>query len=374
MSAVGPRIFLSAGEPSGDLHGAAVTRALRARLPGAVLEAFGGPRMAEAGAHVLHPMERVAAFGTVEILTKLPAHVRLLKQLRRAFEAKSYDLVVLIDYPGFHLRVAEAARRAGIPVLYYIAPQLWAWWPERAVRFAKAVNRLAVILPFEAEFFAKLGLGAEYVGHPLLDRGAMPERNAARAALGIRNGERVLGLFPGSRHGEVRRMWGPFRQAARRLLDEGACQRAIVAGTTQHEYPDPGPVEVHRGDPLPVFSAADAAIAKSGTTTLEAALADTPMVVPYRAHPFTSWLSRRVLTVPYVSLVNLVAGRPLVPELLQDAVTPARLADAVRPLLDPANPATVAQRAGLREVRERLGSAGAAGRVADMAEQLLAAG
>ena len=373
MSAAGPRILISAGEPSGDLHGAAVARALRERMPGAVLEAFGGPRLAEAGARVLYPMERVAAFGTVEILTKLPAHVRLLRRLKRSFRAGAYDLVVLIDYPGFHLRVAEAARAAGIPVLYYIAPQLWAWWPERAVRFAKAVDRLAVILPFEQAFFAGLGLGAEYVGHPLLDRGAMPARDAARRQLGVREGERVLGLFPGSRQGEVRRMWAPFRDAARRLLDEGTCDRAIVAATAHDDYPDPGPVQVHRGDPLPVFSAADAAIAKSGTTTLEAALADTPMIVPYRVHPFTVWITRRLITVPHVSLVNLVAGRELVPELLQDAVTPGRLADAVRPLLDRSHPATIAQREGLREVRERLGTAGAAGRVAAMAEQLLAA-
>jgi lipid-A-disaccharide synthase len=372
MSAPGPRIFLSAGEPSGDLHGAAVTRALRERLPTATLEAFGGPRMAAAGAHVLQPMERMAAMGAVEIIAKLPAHVRLLRQLRRAFDAQAYDLAILIDYPGFHLRVAEAARRAGIPVLYYIAPQLWAWRPQRAVRFAKAVDRLAVILPFEAAFFAKLGLGSDYVGHPLLDRGPMPERAAARAGLGIRDGERVLGLFPGSRQGEVQRMWVPFRDAARRLLAAKACDRVLVAGTAHGEYPDPGSIEVHRDDPLPVFSAADAAIAKSGTTTLEAALAGTPMVVAYRAHPFTFWLSQRLLTIPYVSLVNLVAEREVVPELLQDAVTAERLAEAVRPLLDPAHPATIAQREGLREVRSRLGSPGAAGRVAEMAEQLLA--
>ena len=372
MSAPGPRIFLSAGEPSGDLHGAAVTRALRARLPRATLEAVGGPRMAAAGAQLLHPMERMAAMGAVEIITKLPAHVRLLRQLRRSFEAQPYDLAILIDYPGFHLRVAEAARAAGIPVLYYIAPQLWAWWPQRAVRFAKAVDRLAVILPFEASFFAKLGLGSEYVGHPLLDRGPMPERRAARASFGIRDGERVLGLFPGSRIGEVRRMWAPFRDAGLRLLDEKACDRVLVAGTAEGEYPDPDGIEVQRDDPLPVFSVADAAIAKSGTTTLEAALADTPMVVAYRAHAFTFWLSQRLLTIPRVSLVNLVAERDVVPELLQDAVTVERLADAVRPLLDPAHPATVAQRAGLREVRSRLGRPGAAGRVVDMAEQLLA--
>lgn len=373
MSGTPPRIFLSAGEPSGDLHGAAVVRALRARWPDAVIDAFGGRRLAEAGARVLYPMESIAAFGTVEILAKIPAHLRLLRTLRASFARGDYDLVIPVDYPGFHLRLAEAARRAGVPVLYYIAPQLWAWRPQRAARFAAAVDRLAVVLPFEEEFFAGVGLRAEYVGHPLLDRGAPPSRVAARATLGVDPAARVLGLFPGSRAGEVSRMWGPFREAALRLLREGVCDLAIAAGAAHGEYPEPGPIVVHRGDPIPVFSAADAAIAKSGTTTLEAALAGTPMVVAYRAHPLTYRLSRHVLTIPYVSLVNLVAGRAVVDELLQDAITPERLADAVRPLLDPHDPRTVTQRAALAEVRDRLGAPGAAARVAAMAGELLGA-
>jgi lipid-A-disaccharide synthase len=373
MSGGPPRLFLSAGEPSGDLHGATVARALAARLPGASMEAFGGPRMAAAGVTVLHEMERVAAFGTVEIVAKIPAHLRLLRQMERAFASGRYDLAILIDYPGFHVRVAEAARRAGVPVLYYIAPQLWAWRPERAERLARAVDRLAVVLPFEPAFFATHGIAAEYVGHPLLDRGPMPARDEARRRLGLGAGERVLGLFPGSRQGEVTRMWGPFRDAARALLAEGACDRVIVAGTRHDAYPDPGPLEVHRDDPLPVFSAADAAIAKSGTTTLEAALADTPMVVAYRTSAVTYWLSRRLVTVPHVSLVNLVAGRGVVPELLQHDATAGALAAAVRPLLDPAHPAAIAQRAALAEVRARLGTPGAAARVAEMAAGLLEA-
>ncbi|HEX5632034.1 MAG TPA: hypothetical protein VFX50_02360, partial [Gemmatimonadales bacterium] len=248
MSGRPPRIYLTAGEPSGDLHGATVARALAERLPGATLEAFGGPRMAAAGATVLHPMERVAAFGTVEILGKLPAHVRLLGRMRRAFAEGRYDLAIVIDYPGFHLRVAEAAHRAGVPVLYYIAPQLWAWRPERAARLAKAVDRLAVVLPFEPAFFAKHGIVAEYVGHPLLDRGPMPARAEARRRLGLDDGERVLGLFPGSRHGEVTRLWPDFRDAALALRAEGACDRVIVAGTRHDAYPDPGPIEIVRDD------------------------------------------------------------------------------------------------------------------------------
>jgi lipid-A-disaccharide synthase len=365
------RLFLSAGEPSGDLHGARVVSALAARLPGVELEAFGGPRMAAAGATVRFPMERYTVMGLVEVLGKLPAHWRLLRALEREFRAGRYDLVLLIDYPGFHLRLAEAAHRAGVKVLYYIAPQLWAWRPGRAGRLGRAVDRLAVVLPFEARFFEARGIPAEYVGHPLLDRPPLPSRAAARATLAIPAGARVLGLFPGSRDQEVDRLWVPFRDAARRLLEAGRCDVVVVAGTRTGRYPGADNFQVYRGSPEPVFAASDAALAKSGTTTLEAALADLPMVVAYRLNPLSSWLARRLLTVPWISLVNLVAGSAVVDELLQEAVTPDRLAERVSPLLDGADPRTRLQREGLRLVRERLGGGGAADRVAGIAAELL---
>jgi lipid-A-disaccharide synthase len=368
-----PRIFVSAGEPSGDLHGAGVIRALRDRHPDAVIEALGGPLMAAAGATIRYPMEGLAAFGLVEVVTKLGAHLRLFRALRADFRAGRYDLVILIDYPGFHVRVAEAARQAGTKVLYYIAPQLWAWRPGRARRFASAVDRLAVVLPFEQRFFGELGLRSEYVGHPLVDRGGWPSRTAARARLNLPPESRVLGLFPGSRNQEIRRLWVPFRDAARRLLDEGCCDRVVVAGTAGGEYPDPGPLQIFVGDPIPVFAAADAALAKSGTTTLEAALADVPMVVAYKVHPLTWRMFQRLRTVRWVSLVNLVAEREVVPEMLQDQAEAWPLANALRPLLDPRDPRTLAQHEGLALVRERLGAPGATTRVVALADELLGA-
>jgi lipid-A-disaccharide synthase len=366
-----PRIFVSAGEPSGDLHGAGVVLALRARHPDAIIEALGGPRMAAAGATIRYPMEGLAAFGLVEVVTKLGAHLRLLRALRADFRAHRYDLVILIDYPGFHVRVAEAARQAGTKVLYYIAPQLWAWRPGRARRFASAVDRLAVVLPFEQRFFGGLGLRSDYVGHPLVDRGAWPSRAEARARLGIPDDSRVLGIFPGSRQQEVGRLWRPFRDAALRLLDEGCCDRVLVAGTAGGDYPDPGPLTILRADPIPVFAASDAALAKSGTTTLEAALADVPMVVAYKVHPLTWLMFQRLRTVEWVSLVNLVAERQVVPEMLQADAEAGPLADALRPLLDPRDPITLAQREGLALVRQRLGAPGATTRVVALADELL---
>lgn len=368
---VAPRILVSAGEPSGDLHGSRVVAAMRARYPEAGIEAIGGPRMAAAGAQMRFPMERLSAFGFVEILGKIPAHYRLLQELRADFLARRYDLVILVDYPGFHLRVAEAAHRAGIKVLYYIAPQLWAWRPERARRFAGAVDRMAVILPFEQQFFGQLGLRADFVGHPLLDRGAWPNRAEARQRLGIGEEQRVLGIFPGSRTQEIGHHWPLFRGVALQMLREGRCDRAIVAGMEAGRYPDAGPIEIRRGDAVPIFSAADAALAKSGTTTLEAALAGTPMVVAYLTNPWTYVLARRLMTVEWISLVNLVAEREIVPEFWKRPVRAADLTAAIRPLLDPTNPLTAAQRAGLAEVRNRLGSPGAAERVAAIAGELL---
>jgi lipid-A-disaccharide synthase len=371
IARAGPRIFVSAGEPSGDLHGAGVVRALRERYPDATIDALGGPRMVQAGATLRYPMEGLAAFGFVEIVSKLGAHLKLLRALRHDFRTGRYDLVILIDYPGFHLRVAEAARAAGTKVLYYIAPQLWAWRPERARRLAAAVDRLAVVLPFEQPFFGRLGLRSEYVGHPLVDRAPVPTRAAARESLGIAPGSRVLGLFPGSRAQEIRRLWVPFRDAAARLLVEGRCDRVIVAGTEWGQYPEPGQAEVVRGDPSRLLAAADAALVKSGTTTLEAAIAGTPMVVAYKVHPLTYRLFQRLRTVEWVSLVNLVAAREVVPELLQDRAEAGPLAEVLRPLLDPDDPRTRAQHEGFALVRRSLGAPGATTRVVALAGELL---
>lgn len=365
-----PRIYISAGEPSGDAHAAAVAGALRRRLPGVELEALGGPLLERAGVRVLDRMEAFSVVGFVEAIAKIPAHYRLLGRVKKAFQEQRYDLVILVDYPGYHLRAAAAASAAGIPVLYYIAPQMWAWGPGR-VRKLAPVKQLAVILPFEEAFFRERGVAATFVGHPLKDRPLPPARAEARRALGLDPDRKTLGLFPGSRAQEVQRHWAMFREAAARVRAARPDLQIIVAGTREAEYPDPGAIKVHQGDPLLVFAASDAGICKSGTTTLEAAIADVPMVITYRVHPISSFIAFRVLRVPWVGLVNLVAGYEVAPEFLQRRATPAALAEGVLPLLDPANPATLRQREGLELVRTRLGARGAADRVAELAAGLL---
>jgi lipid-A-disaccharide synthase len=329
--------------------------------------------MAKAGATIRYPIEGLGALGIAEVVSQIPAHYRLLGSLRRDFDAAPYDVVIPIDYPGFNLRVAQAAKRRGMKVLYYIPPALWAWWTGRAKRFAKAVDRFAVILPFEQLFFERLGIEATYVGHPLLDGEPVPMRSDVREALGIDREARVLGIFPGSRPQEVKRHWRTFRDAALDLVQSGKCQRVLVAGTAGECYPEPGVLEIVVDAPERVLTASDAVIAKSGTTTLEAALADTPMVVAYRTHPITFIIGKRLAKVRWLSLVNLVASQQIVTELVQHDVTVTNLINAAGPLLDPEDPRRLTQLEALRSVRDSLGTPGASDRVAELVDELLRA-
>jgi lipid-A-disaccharide synthase len=369
---VTPRaIYLSAGEPSGDRYASLLAAALRTALPDAELEGMGGPAMRAAGVRILETADHLGAMGLAEAASSAVTHLSALRRVRRQLSARRYDLAVLVDYPGFHLRVARAAQLAGIPVLYYIPPQLWAWGAWRAIPLRRAVRRLAVVLPFEEAYFRSRGMDARFVGHPLLDCG-VPTRADARVRLGIEPDRPALGLFPGSRPGERRALWPVFREAARLLHAEHPDLAVLLACGPRGEREDADDLRLVHGEADTVAAAADAGLCKSGSTTLEAALADLPHVVAYRMHPITFAIATRVVRVAHVGLVNLMLGRRAIPELLQHAAHPRALADTVRPLLDRDGPAARAQRAAFVETREHLGSPGVAQRVAALGLDLVA--
>jgi lipid-A-disaccharide synthase len=371
----GPTVFFSAGEPSGDLHGAAVARALRARYPDARFLGLAGPRMQAEGVEPIVDFGRLAVMGFAEVIRHLPFFAGLLRRTVRTIREERADLVIPIDYPGFNLRLAQRTSRAGVPVLYFIAPQVWAWHRSRAGRLAAAVDRLAVILPFEEEIFDEYGAEVRFVGHPLADRREpVPSRDAFCEELGLDPERRILALFPGSRQQEVDRHLEPFVDAARSVVKArwhvqpviGRSPDVPAGAYAATRYPS-------TTDGRALLAHAHAALVKSGTTTLETALADTPMVIAYRTHPATYWLARRLVEVDHVGLANLVAGERIAPELLQDDATPSALAAALLPLIDE-GPARAAALRGVRSVQEALrpeGEATAAERVAEMAAGLL---
>lgn len=361
---------MSAGELSGDLYAARLVAELRRRRPTTRFAGMGGPRMEAEGVELAASVDRLAVMGLAEVVSHLPYFLRLRRRVRALLARGRFDLVVLVDYPGFNLPLARYASRRGIPVLYYVAPQVWAWRRSRAGALAAHTDRVCAVLPFEAPLLVRAGVRARFVGHPLLDE----DGAGAGRGDGNESGSRpVLGLFPGSREQEVRRMLGPFVEAGRRLEER-------VQGLEVQVGRAPGladglfgavPEGWEQGRSASVASRAAAAVTKSGTVTLELALVDTPMVVAHRVHPLTAAVGRRLVGVDHVALVNLVAGRRAVPELLQERVRPAALARAAAPLLEPGSSRRREVRRALAEVRGRLGEPGVAVRVADCCEELL---
>jgi lipid-A-disaccharide synthase len=379
-------LLVVALEASADLHGAAVLRELRALRPG--LRAFGaaGPLLRAEGCEGLVRAEDLSVMGIAEVLPALPRILRALRTLRQAAMERRPGAALLIDSPDFNLRLARKLRRLDVPVAYFIGPSVWAWRTYRVRRIARDVARMLVILPFEAQFYERHGVHAVYVGNPLFDgpplgsstTAATDSRRAARQRLGLEVDAPVLALLPGSRKQEVRRIWPAMLDAARAVRARVPDLQLVVpvAPTVQKGWLRAElPVVFIEGRAPEVLAAADVAVVASGTATLEAALAQVPTVVVYRTSWLTWLVGRLLVRVPFVSLVNLIAGRRVVPELLQGECTGDRIARSAQMLLT--SPAERdAQLEGMRRVRDALAPAAtesAARRVAIAVADLLGA-
>ncbi|MCC6077063.1 lipid-A-disaccharide synthase [Pseudomonas sp. GCM10022188] len=336
-------IALVAGEASGDILGAGLMQALKARHPDARFIGVGGPRMQAEGLDSCFPMERLAVMGLVEVLGRLPELLKRRRRLIQTLIAERPDVFVGIDAPDFNLGVELELRQAGIRTVHYVSPSVWAWRQKRVLKIRRACDLMLTLFPFEAQFYEAQQVPVCFVGHPLAD--AIPleaDRLAARTALGLAERDAVVALLPGSRGGEVARLGGLFLDAAERLcaLRPGLrfvlpCANAERRAQLEALFGDRElPIELLDGRSHEALAACDAVLIASGTATLEAMLFKRPMVVAYRVAPLTYRILKRLVKSPYVSLPNLLAGRLLVPELIQDAATPEALAATLLPLLD----------------------------------------
>ena len=328
-------VVIVAGEASADLHGSNLVRAMRSMDPDIVFWGIGGEKMENAGVKILVSSSEMAVVGLTEVLFRLRAIVRAFWKLKSLFKHRHPDLLILIDYPDFNIHIARTAKRFQVPVLYYVSPQVWAWRKGRVRKIADRVDRMVVILPFEEAFYRQRGLNVEYVGHPLLDIvPAEIDKNEARLRLGLGHGRPVVGLLPGSRKEEIKKLLPVMVHAAEILRKryhsvqfllplaptiEPAFARSLVDDTGVE-------IKFYRKDVYSVLSACDLALVASGTATLETAIMEVPMVIAYKVSRVSYWAAKMAVRVPFIGLVNLVAGEGVVPELIQDEVSAERLA------------------------------------------------
>ncbi|MGA0805841.1 MAG: lipid-A-disaccharide synthase [Pseudohongiellaceae bacterium] len=340
------RVGILAGETSGDILGSGLMQALRERHPDISFDGVGGPLMEAQGLHSRVPMERLAVMGLVEPLKRLPELLRIRRELVQEFLRNPPDVFIGIDSPDFNLGVEARLRARGIRTVHYVSPSVWAWRQRRIHKIARAVDLVLTLLPFEAEFYRKHAVPVCFVGHPLADLIPLePDRNAARALLALPPQARVLALLPGSRQGEVARLAPVFLAAAQRLLAAdprlqvlvpcaSRARRAQLDALVQTAGMANGRLTLLDGQSREAMTAADAVILASGTAALEALLLKRPMLVCYRMAPLSYWIISRMLRVPYFSLPNLLAGRQLVEELVQEQVTAQGLVERATRLLD----------------------------------------
>jgi len=357
------RIFISAGEASGDLYASRLVEVLKARHPGAEFFGCAGPRMQAAGVRPIVDQRSIAVVGIVEVIPHIPRILGELNKLVRACAAERPDAAILTDSPSFHLPLARKLKRQGVPIVYLVAPQAWAWKEGRVKTMRATLSRLLCIFPFEEEFFQKHGVPAVYIGHPL-SRLAKAKLTRAEfcSKLGIPEVTRIVALLPGSRHGELVRHVPILLEAAQRIRERLPVTFVLPLpagfGLENTRFWEPvraASIKVIEGHTWDALAQAELALAASGTVTIEAAMLGTPMVTFYRVNALSWYLQRWRVRTPFLTMVNLVAGRQVVPELIQDQMTAERIAAEVFRLLDDAS-ANKAMRTGLAEVAAKLGS------------------
>jgi lipid-A-disaccharide synthase len=359
-----------AGEASGDLHGSSVVRALRSLSPGVEVAGVGGEGMRREGMEIVHDIADLAFMGFAEVLRNLGTIRKLRRMLVGELEGRRPDVVVLIDYPGFNLRFAAEAKSRAIPVLYYISPQVWAWHRGRIKKMKKLVDRMKVVFPFEVELYRDEGIDVEFVGHPLAERiGTSCTREEFFRRSGLDPSHKLLGLFPGSRRQEVERILPVISRAAGMVSAGKGVQVAIGVAPNlgkefigRYAHGGAGVVMVENGT-YDLMAYADAAIVTSGTATLETGWFGTPMAVVYRTSPLTYAIGRLLVDVRSIGLVNIVAGKPVVPEFIQGALTARNLAVTIGRYLDDES-LLRRVRGELSVIRQKLGKPGASERVA----------
>ncbi len=367
------RVLISAGEASGDRLGAGLAKALLRRRPDLDLVGMGGARMERAGVELVQDSEEVAVVGIVEVLSHLPAIRRAMERLRWSMLESPPDLLVPIDFPDFNLRLAAAAGRAGVGVVYFVSPQIWAWRRGRLRKIRELVRRMLVLFPFETAFYETAGIPVTFVGHPVADRVSEQSVEDLRLRVGAEAGRRIVALMPGSRAGEIRRHLPPMLDAARRLADRdprlqflitsapGADREGIVGAAADFGIES---ILIHEGDFPEILKICDAGVVASGTASLEAAVTGLPIVVVYRVNPISYGIGRMLVRLDDVALPNLVAGRRVVPELIQGECTGERIAATLSDYLDdPEKTARVRKELG--QIQGKLGGPGVFDRAAD---------
>jgi len=371
-------VMIVAGEASGDQHGAKLVAEMRRSNPAIFYCGIGGKAMASAGVRILVDTADLTVVGITEVIAKLPVVYRSLAVAKRLLQSLKPDLLILIDFPDFNLRVAATARKLGIPVLYYISPQIWAWRRGRVKKIGKLVSHMAVILPFEADFYSTHGIPVTFVGHPLLDRitgdegeGDTDEDSAEHT---------LIGLLPGSREVEIKRLLPVMLDAAERMHKQDPRLKfaVSVAPTVERKLLEAmikgrggdGSISLSETPVERLFAMCRLVVAASGTVTLQAAIAGTPMVIIYKVSQISYWLGRALIRVDHIGMINLIAGRRLVPELIQDQATAVNISDQVFGLLNDEKRLTQLKK-DLLTAGQLLGGPGASRRVAQIALGLM---